>query len=142
MDIKKALYLDFASELTKLDPTAQMACIVDDVFAEDNGLPTDEPFNVIAIETIQDVIQYTLDITSLGNDQTTIHISKDKLQLYCDVNETIETAKEFFEPYVDVSTVEDIYDLYDKLEDLEEYDEEEELPEHDQFNKDFDSSDY
>jgi hypothetical protein len=141
MDIKKALYLDFANELTKLDPISQIACIVDDVFAEDNGLPTDIPFNVIAVEMIQDVVQYTLDITSLGKDETSLNASKDKLLLYYNANEAIETAKLFFDPYIDVNTVEDIYDLYDKLEELEEYDEDEES-EYEEFNPDFDSNDY
>lgn len=141
MDIKKALYIDFASELSKIDAVSKIACIIDDVTAEDIGLPTDVPFNVTAVEVIEGINQYTLDITHLNKPDNTVVLGEDKLLLYYDANEVIEIAKVFFEPYVDVSTVEEIYDLYDKLEELEEYNEEE-VDEYDKFNPDFSPSDY
>jgi hypothetical protein len=142
MDIKKALYTDFARNLGKLDNTSKVACIIDDVFAEENELPTDIPFNVIGSGVNQGATEYTLDITQVStSDKDSITVDEGMLQVYYSTNDVIDTVEEFFDPYVDVSSVEDIYDLYEKLEDLDEYDETD-VDEYDEFNPDFEPNDY
>ena len=141
MNTKKALYLGFLEKLSKLDNTSKIACIIDDVYAEDTGIPTDEPFNVISSEVNQESTEYTLDVTHSSATGDSIVVSKDQIQLYYNASDILETMISFFEAYIDVGTVEDIYDLYEKLEELDEYDEFD-SDEYDKFNEDFEPGDY
>ena len=126
-DIKKQLFVSFTRErLKSIRPSNKVLCIVDDVYSELIGVPTDVPFNVLNENINQDETEYTIDISLLGFDKKSVDVLESKVELYYSAQDVSHNVEDFFEPYVDIQDVEDIYSLYNELDQVDEEDEEDE----------------
>ena len=124
-DVKKQLFANFASErLSSISATNKVLCIIDDVYSELIGVPTDVPFNVLNENITQDETEYTIDISILGLDNTTSSVPESKSEIYYSTKDISHSVEDFFDPYVDIQDVEDIYSLYGELDQVEDEDEE------------------
>ena len=128
-DIKKQLFINFEKEqLIKISTSNKVLCVIDDVYSELIGVPTDVPFNVLSENVKQNETEYTIDISILGGDSGTAVVKESKVEMYYSSQDVAETAEDFFEPYVDIQDVEDVYSLYDDLDQVEEdFDNEDDL---------------
>ncbi len=142
-DVKKQLFINFSKErLESIEPSKKVLCIVNDVYSELIGVPTDVPFNVLDENINQDETEYTIDISVLGNSNKSTKVLGSKVEIYYNAQDVADNVEDFFEPYVDVQDVEDIYSLYDDLDQVEEEDDKESDAMIDNFFQDEEDYDY
>jgi hypothetical protein len=112
--------------------------IVDDVWAEQNNLPTDVPFVVVDLETPSTAIAMlqkpmvqtespetayaVIDIAQLGREETRAGVPLNVTEVYLSAQNSVHAIYNHLSEFLDQTAIEEVSEIYEELDDMDDWD--------------------